>query len=179
MKIICAGVGSAFTTKDYYQTSFLIESKTKKRLLFDCGSHAPFALGELGVNNGNIREQIDSIYISHLHGDHIGGLEWLGFCTYFTPGQKLKLFCVDRLMKRLWNRSLRGGMESVEGKVNNLTDYFDTKPIQINESFMWEELECTPVQTVHVMNGMEITLSFGLMVREIENILGVICEYFE
>ncbi|HNV71447.1 MAG TPA: ribonuclease Z, partial [Candidatus Ozemobacteraceae bacterium] len=64
------------------------------------------------------------------------------------------------------NKSLRGGLETLEGKLANLTDYFDCRPISINRSFRWETLEFTPVQTVHVVSGMKIQHSYGLLIRE-------------
>jgi phosphoribosyl 1,2-cyclic phosphodiesterase len=168
LKIHVVGCGSAFTSQAYYQTMFLLEAPSGKRMLFDCGSDARFALADFGVNNGNLPDMIDAVYISHLHGDHVGGLEWLGFCNYFNPRRfRPKLFANRRLMLDLWEKCLRGGMESVEGKVNYLTDYFDTKPVEGNDKFEWEGMEFTPVQTVHVMNGMEITPSYGLLVAPI------------
>lgn len=169
-KIICVGTGSAFNIKDF-QSNFLIEAASGKKLLIDCGAFAPIALEEFGIHGGNLGEQIDGVYVSHLHADHIGGLEWLAFCTYFNPNApKPRLFCVggrDGLMTQLWNKSLRGGMESYEGRVNDLRDYFECNALRVNGEFIWEGLEFKPVQTVHVMNGREIVNSYGLLIREI------------
>lgn len=168
-KITPVGTGSAFNTKDF-QSNFLIKAPTGKKMLIDCGSFAPIALERLGINGGNVGEEIDAVYVSHLHADHVGGLEWLAFCTYFNPKvPRPKLFCMggsNGLMTQLWNKSLRGGLGSVEGKECTLTDYFEGHPLRINESFFWEGLDFTPVQTVHVMNGMEIVPSYGLIIKE-------------
>lgn len=169
-KIHCVGTGSAFNTKDL-QTNFLIESPTydkfKKWMMLDCGTMAPFGLQAFGVNNGNIAEKIDAFYVSHLHADHIGGLEWVAFCTYFKPDRiRPKLICVNKIMRPLWRKSLRGGLESIQGKQCTLTDYFECNPIQINEKFFWQNLQFIPVQTVHIMNGMEIVPSYGLLIQE-------------
>jgi hypothetical protein len=117
MKITFAGVGSAFTDQRYYQSNMVITSSSSgKRLLIDCGGDARFSLGELGATNANIGEWADGVYISHLHADHIGGLEWLGFCTYFNPkAPKPKLFIVDTLIDELWD-SLKGGMQVPRGQ---------------------------------------------------------------
>jgi ribonuclease BN (tRNA processing enzyme) len=168
MKIIAVGVGNAFTDERYWQSNFMIEAKSGKRLLIDCGGDARHALREHGVHNGNIHENIDGVYVSHLHGDHIHGLEWIAFCTYFHPAApRPKLYCVNKLMRPLW-QSLKGGLESVQGKECTLADYFDTRPVKINGTFTWEWIEFTPVQTVHIMNGMEIINSYGLLIREIK-----------
>ena len=167
--IIAVGTGSAFNTKDF-QTNFLLEAPSGKRLLVDLGTYGPIALERFGVHGGNVGQMIDGVYVSHLHADHIGGLEWLAFCTYFHPDKiKPKLYCVSGLMQQLWQKSLRGGLGSVQGKTNTLMDYFEGHPLKVNEVVYWEGLELQPVQTVHIMNGMEIVPSYGLLVREVND----------
>lgn len=165
MEITFAGVGSAFTDQRYYQSNMAITGCTGKRLLIDCGGDARFSFGELGATNANIIDWCDGVYISHLHADHIGGLEWLGFCTYFNPKPiKPKLFIVDTLVDDLWD-SLKGGMRSHEGKVMRLETFFDVHAIPINSSFIWDGVRFTPVQTVHIMDGMRIVPSYGLLIH--------------
>lgn len=163
MKLEFAGVGSAFCGTDQWQTNAVLtkDDGAKRCLLIDCGGDARFSLGELGIG----LPDIGGIYISHLHADHVGGLEWLAFCTYFNPGlDRPKLFCDYTLMHKLWESTLKGGLDSIEGKVMTLTDYFDCQPIISNGSFDWGIATLTPVQTVHVMAGYQIVHSFGLMI---------------
>ena len=162
MKITFAGAGSAFTTPEYYQSNIVVESGlTQKRFLVDCGSDARFALAEMGLK----ATDVDGVYISHLHADHIGGLEWLAFVTHFAPGApKPKLYVVRNLADALW-RSLEGGLHSIEGDVMGLGDYFDMHLVPINQRFYWGELAFSPVQTVHIMNGYEIVPSYGPLIQ--------------
>jgi len=159
MKVRFIGVGSAFTTAEYYQSNAVIESDSGRRLLLDCGGDARFALTEAGLKAADI----DAVYVSHLHADHVGGLEWLAFTRYFSGTGRPRLFCVRELMRELWEGSLRGGLESVEEKVMNLTDYFDCRAVPINGRFLWEGILFTPVQTVHIMSGYKIVHSYGLV----------------
>lgn len=165
MKLKFVGCGSAFTNENYWQSNMMIETDNKK-LLIDCGTHAQFSLKEAyGVNNANIADIIDAIYISHLHADHIGGLEWIAFCTYFNPNKKkLKLYANINVMEELWESSLKGGLESIEGKVMNLTDYFECHAIEDNKSFKFGKLTITPVQTVHMMSGYKIKHSYAVLI---------------
>lgn len=158
-----AGVGSAFTTRDYYHSNVVVTGQSGKKLLIDCGSDARFSLGELGI----VATDIDAVYISHLHADHVGGLEWLAFSNYFNPTTgRPKLFCNDSLMHDLWDQCLRGGLESIQGKVVTLTEYFDCKPVCNNDYFVWDGIHFTPIQTVHIMAGYYIKYSYGLIIRE-------------
>ncbi|MDM8551284.1 MBL fold metallo-hydrolase [Desulfobacterales bacterium HSG2] len=71
-----------------WQSNFLIEfdtpgkrGKTPYRLLLDIGGDVRHALKFLGLTSSDI----DGVYISHAHNDHIGGMEYLGLTTLFNP----------------------------------------------------------------------------------------------
>lgn len=162
MKIQALGVGSAFTTQDYWQSNFIIESARGKRLMYDCGGDARFSMKDAGLE----LKDIDSIYISHLHNDHIGGMEWVAFSTFFSELPRMNLFMDENLMDAMWETSLKGGLESIETQVMNLTNYFNCHPIAPQGSFEWEGMIFELVQTVHVMNGRIIMPSFGLMISQ-------------
>jgi ribonuclease BN (tRNA processing enzyme) len=160
-------VGSAFTTPDYYQSNAVIESDDaagvrRRAFLLDCGGDARHSLKEIGITHRNI----DSVYISHLHADHIGGMEWLGFCTYFDPEcGKPTLYIVDELVEPLWE-SLKAGMQSHEGVVLELGSFFNVVSVEINQCFNWRGIQMCPIQTVHVMNGNGIVPSYGLLIEQ-------------
>jgi ribonuclease BN (tRNA processing enzyme) len=151
------GTGSAFTLKNY-QTSAILNHKGKN-LLIDCGGDTRFSANECGYSFSDI----DAVYISHLHGDHMGGLEWLGFTTYFTPGCKRpKLYIEQSLISDLWS-ALRVGMESLQGKIATLKTYFDVIPIEVNIPFVWNEISFDTIQTQHIVSKYKFVPSFGLM----------------
>lgn len=153
------GVGSAFTLKNY-QSNLVVESKSGKKMLVDCGSDARFALQELGMTH----RDLDSLYISHLHADHVGGLEWLGFATKFDPDcPKPHLYISRYLKNELWSNVLSGGMLSLQGEVADLDTYFEVHSIPKNGNFVWEDVTFQLIQTVHIMDGFSIVPSFGLI----------------
>src|ERR1700733_14991425 len=102
MRLIFVGSGSAFTVgANNYQSNMLLESG-QKRLLIDCGTDIRLSLYELGYTYRDIRH----VFVSHLHADHIGGLEWLAFTSKFNSGcQKPCLHINHQLVEDLWNRS--------------------------------------------------------------------------
>ncbi len=75
MKLIFLGTGSAFTL-EYYHSNMLIEAP-EGRLLIDCGGDARRSMAAQSLGALDITD----IYISHLHADLIGGLEWLGLVS--------------------------------------------------------------------------------------------------
>jgi ribonuclease BN (tRNA processing enzyme) len=166
MKMKFVGTGSAFTLKNF-QTNTLIE-RNGKYLLIDAGTDIRFSLHRAGMSYKNI----DALYLTHCHGDHISGLEYLAFCTYFDPSckdDKITLYGNNTLLREAWNHTLSGGLRSVQGKVVTLSDYFDVQMIKKNGGFEWEGIRFHIVQSVHIMDGYSIVHSYGLMIDVPEN----------
>ena len=115
MKLTFIGTGSAFTMSNFQSNMLLDDSG--KRLLIDCGGDARHALARVGLG----ARDIDALYVSHLHADHIGGIEWLGFSRYFGKGPKPDLYVNERLSHSLWEKSLRGGMASHQASSSRST----------------------------------------------------------
>jgi ribonuclease BN (tRNA processing enzyme) len=69
MKLTIAGSGDAFGSGGRLNTCFFLET-AKAALLVDCGASALPALKGQGIDPN----RIDGIILSHLHGDHFGGL---------------------------------------------------------------------------------------------------------
>jgi len=167
VKIKFLGVGSAFTTQEYYQSNMLITSRAGKNLLIDCGGDARFSLREIGIHSGNLTEKIDAVYISHLHADHIGGMEWLALSAYFSPGaKKPSLFMEKQHMRDMWNHSLKGGLERIQEKPAHLSDYFLCRQLEGHDSFLWEEIEFQLFRMPHVKTDHNDHDSFGLLIRK-------------
>ena len=66
------GCGDAFASGGRFQTCFLVRGGDRP-VLIDCGASAPVALQQRGVDITGI----GLVVVSHLHGDHFGGLPFL------------------------------------------------------------------------------------------------------
>lgn len=122
MKLRMLGTGNAFA-KAYYNNNALLETGGRT-LMLDCGTTAPRALYELGIGF----DAIDAILVSHIHADHIGGLEEFAFQCKFVYRCKPVLYISSQLIHPLWEHSLRGGLEQ-EG-FHTLDDFFEVRPLE-------------------------------------------------
>ena len=75
------GVGSSQAV-ELGSASAVIESGGRPHLMIDCGQEALTAYFE------SYGEAPDSIFITHVHMDHVGGLERLFYKTYFDPQRR-------------------------------------------------------------------------------------------
>ncbi|REK76330.1 MBL fold metallo-hydrolase [Paenibacillus paeoniae] len=143
MQITMLGTGSAFA-KHYYNNNALIEVGGY-RLLLDCGITLPQALHEAGLDFS----QIDGVLISHIHGDHVGGLEEYAFQMLFKYQRKPVLYIAKSLVEPLWEHTLRGGL--TQGNLTKLSDFFDVHALEPGLSVeLAPGLQIEPIQTKHI-----------------------------
>ncbi|MFG1401311.1 MBL fold metallo-hydrolase [Xanthobacter sediminis] len=69
MRLTVAGCGDAFCSGGRSNTCYVVETG-ESVLALDFGATAPLALGRLGIDTA----RLDMVVLSHLHGDHFGGL---------------------------------------------------------------------------------------------------------
>ena len=177
MRIKFLGSGSAFVlAHENYQSNVLISTDVveisdagdkqiaSKHLLYDAGSTINESLHAAGMKS----KELDSIFISHLHDDHAGGIETIAFQTYFGQmpfgEKKVKLLGHQQILSDGWDKCWRVGLESIQGQVNTLESYFDTCYLQNNDDFDFYGIDIRPVQTVHVMDNRRIVPSYGLII---------------
>lgn len=68
------GSGDAFGSGGRFQTCFYVKCE-RTRLLIDCGASSLIAMKRFGVDPG----AVDLILVTHLHGDHFGGIPFRCF----------------------------------------------------------------------------------------------------
>jgi ribonuclease BN (tRNA processing enzyme) len=73
MRVKVLGCGDAFGSGGRFNTSFHLTLADDRRVLLDFGATGMVALRREGIDP----DSIDAVVISHLHGDHFGGLPFL------------------------------------------------------------------------------------------------------
>lgn len=72
MKFQFLGCGDAFGSGGRFNTCFHVTGRTT-RFLIDCGASSMIAIRRFGVDPN----AIETVFLTHLHGDHFGGLPFL------------------------------------------------------------------------------------------------------
>ena len=125
------GVGDAFTA--LYTNASLILEGDGTRLLVDAPPALNRALRALPGEPLTL-DEIDHVLITHLHGDHVGGLEQLLFWRRFVTRRLCTIHAIPEVLSDLWETRLKGAMARLlepSGKVHELTleDYAHLVPL--------------------------------------------------
>lgn len=88
MYVKCLGSGDAFGSGGKLNSSFYIRTSSTS-LLVDCGVSTPIALKKERLTAA----ELDLIVISHLHGDHFGGLPFI-LCEVIAGWKRNKLLTI-------------------------------------------------------------------------------------
>ncbi len=142
LSVRVVGVGDAFTAR-YHNACLLFETGST-RLLVDAPPALARALRDLSLARplepAVSLDDIDHVLITHLHGDHVGGLEQLLFWRRFVTGKKANLHAVPEVLAGLWETRLRGGMETLidapggPARTLSLEDYAVVHPLGPGEN---------------------------------------------
>ncbi|RTL11408.1 MAG: MBL fold metallo-hydrolase [Neisseriaceae bacterium] len=161
MKLTFLGVSSALSVgyKNFHSNMLVESADTDQKLLIDCGGDVRHSLYELGFSAADI----DAVYISHLHADHVGGLEWLAFSKFFVEQNKLPLYISTDQKQALWDHVLSGGMSTLEESNSTLETFFKLRSTESNK-FIWSGRDFELIKVPHSYSNHELLPSYGLFV---------------
>ncbi|CBL44017.1 conserved hypothetical protein [gamma proteobacterium HdN1] len=141
---------------EHWNTNAMIVS-SGRRLLIDCGFTIKYALRDRGLG----LPDIDAIFITHVHGDHVFGLERVGYESRFRYGKRVQLILHESLQEELWDQTLKGSMGRASEGENTLADFFDVVLLR-DDRFDWQGVHCKLFRTRHTPNK----ISYGLHINE-------------
>jgi ribonuclease BN (tRNA processing enzyme) len=152
------------------------------RWLIDCGRQAPDQLHAAGVRWHDITGQI----ITHVHGDHVYGLEDFAFSRFFfdvdgvpsirSGGPRIVLVCHDAVREEVWQTlapSLRYAPDQGSPANGTLETYFDSvlpsasvaplgNPWDHAQTFVTGNLSVVMRETMHVPGKPSTSVEIAL-----------------
>jgi ribonuclease BN (tRNA processing enzyme) len=137
LEVIALGVGDAFSVK--HHTSSLLLCCDGAWLGVDCPDRYREALESAARSSGRTLDlgAIDDMLVTHLHGDHVNGLEGIAFWKHFVEAKRLRLHLTSEARAEIWEHRLRAPMERLwDGRrfiEMTFDDYFDSRTLS------WEE----------------------------------------
>ncbi len=133
-EVIVLGVGDAFSDR-YHAASFLLVFDGHY-LAVDCPDRYRALLRQASEKSGRPIElaDINDFLITHVHGDHMGGIEMIGFYkVYREGGQRLKLHTTQEVRDVIWDERLKGSMghlsDGEEVRERHFEDFYDYRPL--------------------------------------------------
>ncbi|WEG18685.1 MBL fold metallo-hydrolase [Alkalihalophilus pseudofirmus] len=159
IRVTPLGVNGAFTK--YYHNNYVFELGDRK-LLVDTGTTLRYSLQEAGFKESDITD----IVITHLHSDHVGGLEEFAQRCKWIHNHK----------PTLWIRNeLAGGLTQIisNGLCTDglsLEDYFNIEFIKGNFMLGLYEIETLETTDLHAQN----MFSMGLKINDIQEGINIV-----
>lgn len=87
--VTCIGSGDAFHSGGRLHSCYHLDTGDTQ-LLLDCGSSSPAGFARCSINP----DQLDGVIVSHLHGDHFGGIPYLLLAGKYLHRRTRPLLCV-------------------------------------------------------------------------------------
>ena len=146
MHLQFVGCGDAFGSGGRYNTCFHLRGE-RANALIDCGASSLPALRGLGID----RNAIDTILVTHFHGDHFGGIPFLVLEAQF--GRRTAPLTIAG-PPGLEERYLQA-METAFEHSTKMERRFEVRlmPLAARESVRIGALEVTPFPVVHGNSG--------------------------
>ena len=154
--MVFLGAGDAFSAGGRHQAGYLVTAPAAT-ILLDCGGTTLASLKREGIKTGSI----DTVLISHLHGDHFSGLPFLFLeYTYVDPRRRpLRIAGPPGTAERVGSLFRSMYQETAAQPLPFPLEFIEMHP---QRQLGLDAVTVTPFRVPHQAN--EISLGFGITV---------------
>jgi ribonuclease BN (tRNA processing enzyme) len=132
-EVLVLGVGDTFSER--HHSSALLLSCDGFHLAVDCPDMYRSVLRAAADRSGRsvALEQIDHVLITHVHGDHMNGLEGVTFYKHFVDGKRVQLVTSPEVRAVIWEERLKASMgvlwDGGQFRPMSFDSYFEHLPL--------------------------------------------------
>jgi ribonuclease BN (tRNA processing enzyme) len=152
-EVIVIGVGDAFS--ETHRSSALLLACGGFHLAVDCPDMYRSALRTASERCGRTLSlsEVDHVLITHVHGDHMNGLEGVAFYKHFVEGKKVQLVTTPEVRAVIWDERLRASMSALwdgqELRQKTFDDYFEHVPLSWTDENQVGPFRIRARRTIH------------------------------
>lgn len=127
--VMALGVGDTFSER--YNSTALLLSCEGFQLAIDCPDMYRRVLRQASERSGRSLDlsSLEHVLITHVHGDHMNGLEGVAYFKHFVDGRRIKLITAPEVSQVIWEQRLKASMGILwngnEFREMRREDYFD------------------------------------------------------
>jgi ribonuclease BN (tRNA processing enzyme) len=147
LEVTTIGVGDTFTARAF--TTALLVHADGFTLAIDC----PDTYRKVLAASGFATTDVGHVILTHVHGDHMNGLEGFAYLKRFAEGKRLGLSVVPEVREVLWDKRLVASMGQLwdGAKMNamHFDDYFEETPLSWEESTTIGPFTVRTRRTIH------------------------------
>lgn len=156
MQVTIIGCGDAFGAGGRLQTSFCVRSGAST-FLIDCGATSLIGMRRLGISPNDI----DTVFVSHLHGDHFGGLPWFMIDAKYASNRTRPLVVagpkgIEARFATLAEALYPNTCGAERGFDLTFVEYEEQKPLELNG------VTVTPFEVKHPSGAPPYALRFNV-----------------
>ncbi|MEM9692150.1 MAG: MBL fold metallo-hydrolase [Myxococcota bacterium] len=152
-EVIPIGVGDSFS--EYHHPTAMLLCYDGFTLAVDCPDMYRSVLRRASERAGRELDlsRIDDVLITHVHGDHMNGLEGVAFFKHFSDKCRTGLVASPEVREVIWGQRLQASMgvlyDGVQFREKSFEDYFDFTPLSWDRPTHVGPFEIQPRRTKH------------------------------
>ena len=169
-QLVFLGTGNAMSKLPFNSHTNALLTVHGHQFLIDCGFLCPTAFAHANMS----MDGIEAYFISHLHGDHVTGIEEVCFRSYFCLKRRIPLWLPANHFTKysgidgadIWENCLRGSLETYDLEVDppkllTLSDYADATLLFEDVPFDFYGLKLELIRVDHAPNRPCYGLKIG------------------
>lgn len=164
-EVVVVGVGDSFSEK--HHSTALIVSCDGFSLAIDCPDMYRSVLRAASGRSGRALSlsDIDHVLITHVHGDHMNGLEGAAFYKHFVCQKRVKLVASPEVRAVIWDERLKASMGTLwDGKgflQMGFDSYFEHVPLSWTERIEVGPFQIRARRTIHHVPTSALLIEAG------------------